>query len=750
MANHNNNGPKLIVNGGNADNLITGGTGDDTLTGGLGGDIFVITSGGGSDTIIDFSAGDRLDITAFGFGDFSSFAAAVHASGADTVVSLGNGETLTLKNVEPSVLTPANVTLVEAPPVAPPVSLPATTLPTGTLPLPGTSSYWATTTIAGTTMLGTNRNDTLTAATGNVTLEGGLGDDVYNVYNQTDIVIEREGEGIDTIVTYASSYALAADQSLENLILAGTNAASGTGNALNNSIKGNVATNLLDGGKGDDVLTGNGGTDTFILAKGNGFDTITDFAATGGGRDTIQLSGFGITSFADLATRLTQVGADTVLSLGDGDGLVLRNVALADLTANNFKLVFDGTSAADTITGGSGNDILSGAGGRDTYVISNGAGSDTITGFVSGSGGDYLKIVDYGFTNLATFLAACTQAGADTVVDLGNGETLTLKNVMASRLIAANVVFANDLSDVAVQIVTPPSGAPTHWYSTNVAGSSLSGTSGNDQMSAGAANVTLTGGTGDDIYIVADAATTKVVEKAGEGIDTIRTWYSYALPTDQSIENLTLMGAGNLNATGNALDNLITGNNASNVITGGLGSDTFTGGGGSDTFLVVKGTGAKTITDFATSGSGADVIRLDGFGWANFEGIKAQMVQIGSDVAVWLGGNDSLLLKNLQLASLTAANFTFVRTVDALVGTATADTLNGGDGNDILYGGAGRDAFVIDRNNGSDTIVDFAAGPNGDFLDLRHYAFTTFSSLKEAMTQTGSDVAIRPVGRRGH
>jgi Ca2+-binding RTX toxin-like protein len=743
MANQNNNRTKLIVTGGNADDLIAGGAGDDTLTGGLGDDTFVVARGGGSDTITDFGPGDRLDITAFGFGDFSSFAAAAHASGADTVVSLGSGETLTLKNIQPSALTSANVALIPAPTLAPPTSPPATTLPAGVLPLSGTSSHWATTSITGTTMFGTSRNDTLTAATGNVTLEGGLGDDVYNVYNQTDLVIERDGEGIDTIVTYASSYALAGDQSLENLILAGTNAASGTGNALNNFIKGNVATNILDGGKGDDVLTGNGGTDTFVLARGGGFDTITDFAATGSGRDTIQLRGFGISSFAELATRLTQMGADTVLSLGDGDGLVLKNVALAELTENNFKLVFDGTNAADTITGGSGDDIMSGAGGRDTFVISRGAGSDTITGFVSGSGGDYLKVANYGFTNFATFLAACTQVGADTIVDLGNGETLTLKNVVASRLIAANVVFANDLSDVAVQTVTPPSGAPTHWYSTNVAGSSLTGTSGNDQMSAGAANVTLTGGMGDDIYIVADPSTTKIVEKAGEGIDTIQSWYSYALPTDQSIENLTLMGTSNLNATGNALDNLITGNSGANLITGGLGGDTFTGGGGSDTFLLVKGTGAKTITDFATSRSGADVVRLDGFGWANFEALKAQMVQIGSDVAVWLGGNDSLLLKNVQLASLTAANFSFVRTADTVVGTAAADTLNGGDGNDILSGGGGRDAFVVDRNNGSDTIVDFAAGPNGDFLDLRHYAFTTFSSLKAAMTQTGSDVVIR-------
>jgi Ca2+-binding RTX toxin-like protein len=737
----NNTVPKLIVTGGNQDNIIKGGLGNDTLTGGLGHDVFQITKGAGSDTITDFSSDAFLLISNYAFTDFGSFAAAMTQSGADTIVSLGSGETLTLKGVAMSSITPTNVSFSQAaPPQAPPV-LP--TPPADTLAASAKSTHWMASGVSGTTVVGTSGSDSLSATAGNVTLDGGLGDDIYTVYNQSDLVIEKAGAGIDTVVTWAGSYALANDQSLENLTLAGTAASSGTGNDLNNIITGNASNNILDGGRGNDALVGGGGKDTFLVTKGNGFDTIRDFAATGSGIDTIQLSGFSVTSFADLANYMGQVGADTVLSFGNGDSVVLKNIAMSDLTAANFRLVFTGTAANDTLTGGSGNDLLTGGKGRDTFVIGKGGGSDTITDFAYGSGGDVLKISNYGFTTFASFIAASSQSGYDAIVSLGNGETLILNNVVTSKLVAGNLIFANDgIGDVVTQVVTPPSGAPGKWFSSNVAGSTVNGTTGNDQLSAGAANITLIGGAGDDIYIAADATTTKVIEAANAGIDTIQSWYSYVLPTDQYVENLSLMGTGNINGTGNDLNNLITGNGATNILTGGLGSDTFTGGGGADTFVILKGTGMKTIADFATSGAGADVVKLDGFSWGTFEALKTQMRQNGADTVIWLGGDDSVLLKNVQTTSLTAANFGLVRVADVLVGGAAADTLNGGDGNDILTGGTGRDTFVIDRGNGSDTVTAFAAGANGDFLDLRHYAFTSFAQLKSAMAQVGADTVI--------
>ena len=44
-----------------------------------------------------------------------------------------------------------------------------------------------------------------------------------------------------------------------------------------------------------------------------------------------------------------------------------------------------------------------------------------------------------------------------------------------------------------------------------------------------------------------------------------------------SVENLTLLGTGNINGTGNALNNVITGNAGTNVLNGGAGADNMRG-----------------------------------------------------------------------------------------------------------------------------------------------------------------------------
>jgi Ca2+-binding RTX toxin-like protein len=57
---------------------------------------------------------------------------------------------------------------------------------------------------------------------------------------------------------------------------------------------------------------------------------------------------------------------------------------------------------------------------------------------------------------------------------------------------------------------------------------------------------------------------------------------SYALGVD--LEKLTLLGSGNTNGTGNALDNRLIGNSGNNTLTGGLGRDIMTGKAGADDF----------------------------------------------------------------------------------------------------------------------------------------------------------------------
>ena len=135
-----------------------------------------------------------------------------------------------------------------------------------------------------------------------------------------------------------------------------------------------------------------------------------------------------------------------------------------------------------------------------------------------------------------------------------------------------------------------------------------------------AAKDTMSGGKGDDTYLVADRFDV-VRESSKAGVDTVVSLISYTLGSN--VENLELIGrleAGvpdnqaqllNINGTGNTLDNQITGSSGNNVLDGKAGNDWLAGGAGSDTFTfstALNGTrNVDTIADFT---AGDDLIAL--------------------------------------------------------------------------------------------------------------------------------------------
>ena len=78
-------------------------------------------------------------------------------------------------------------------------------------------------------------------------------------------------------------------------------------------------------------------------------------------------------------------------------------------------------------------------------------------------------------------------------------------------------------------------------------------------------------------------------ETGGNGTDTVQSWISFSLADPVhaigEIENLTLLGSGALNATGNALGNVLIGNSGNNILVGGAGADTLNGNWGADTMF---------------------------------------------------------------------------------------------------------------------------------------------------------------------
>ncbi|KQP89811.1 hypothetical protein ASF60_19005 [Methylobacterium sp. Leaf113] len=80
-----------------------------------------------------------------------------------------------------------------------------------------------------------------------------------------------------------------------------------------------------------------------------------------------------------------------------------------------------------------------------------------------------------------------------------------------------------------------------------------------------------------------------------------------------------------------------------------------------DTFVFISGFGRDTVTKFhAGSGNGHDTLWLDSAQVSNFVEIQSHMTAIGSDTLVSLSPADSILLKNVQIASLKLENFHFI------------------------------------------------------------------------------------------
>ncbi|MBB3224165.1 beta strand repeat-containing protein [Pseudoduganella umbonata] len=224
---------------------------------------------------------------------------------------------------------------------------------------------------------------------------------------------------------------------------------------------------------------------------------------------------------------------------------------------------------------------------------------------------------------------------------------------------------------------------------------------GNDTIDGGGGADTLEGGAGDDTYIVADSRVV-VVEKANEGIDTVRAGVDFTLVAN--VENLVITGTAGRLGVGNALNNALTGSSGNDTLSGGAGSDTLAGGAGDDTY-VVDAVGDIIVE---TAGSGTDTVQvaMTARNATYVLGENVEHATITSTAAVNLGGNglDNALTGN------AAAN--------TLTGGAGNDTLDGGRGSDKLDGGAGDDTYIVDvtgdkvtelAGNGRDTVLSGAA-----------------------------------------
>src|SRR5262245_2712079 len=85
--------------------------------------------------------------------------------------------------------------------------------------------------------------------------------------------------------------------------------------------------------KVSDPLFGQSDADRFVYTDAYGVDTLGDFFGIAGGQhDLVDLTGFTeISSFADVMSQSSQVGADVVIDFGGGNTLTLQNTFIASL-----------------------------------------------------------------------------------------------------------------------------------------------------------------------------------------------------------------------------------------------------------------------------------------------------------------------------------------------------------------------------------------------------------------------------------
>lgn len=614
-------------------------------------------------------------------------------------------------------------------------------------------------------------NDKLSADGGDNYLDGGEGANTLQVTGNNNALFA--GAGNDTLLAWGDGNYLDAGNGKNTMFVQGKNNAlyAGTGNDNlqatggnnyldggdgNNTLVAEMGGNTLLGGAGDDLLSSTGGHSSLDAGDGNnrlvaegGYNTLV----AGNGNDDIRAAG-GNNSLAggDGADTLIADGGNNILCGGAGDDILVARGGcnLLDGGEGRDLYVFDAGFGTNHIAD-------SGTGGNTLRFNFDFAGSGILVGLgslkLSFATRDELHIDNYdpndptGTCSIDTFVFNDRTLSLQEVLDLGgpavdytqgpdivgtdNAETLTgtdLREHIYGRA-GDDVILAGGRDDV------------------------IDAGDGNDVIDGGTGADVMRGGLGNDTYSVDQAGDQVIEDQAGP---TYTTWdYVWTpsgylvLPHDHvspdtgdtvnasigytlgaNLENLNLLGADNIDGTGNELDNRIVGNAGNNVLTGGAGVDWLEGGEGND--RLDGGTGNDTLyggagddslsggvgddvleggtgADAMTGGAGHDVYFVDNAGDTVTENTGEGVDTVDSSVTFMLGAN----LENLTLTGVDNIDGTGNELDNRITGNegdnvlisgAGNDTLDGGAGADMMLGGAGDDTYLVD--NGADVIVE--------------------------------------------
>ena len=596
-------------------------------------------------------------------------------------------------------------------------------------------------------LTGTDGTDVLMAQPETEKLEGGAGDDIYFLYDNTAQVIEAEDGGHD--LAYLSGAGpitlpdnvedgffgmlVAPDRvsitgnDMDNTfwitgasvsLRAGTgddtvNAEQWSGNRIwgedgNDILKGGNWSDRLDGGTGNDTLQGGRGTD--FLKGGAGADQMDG----GAGFDTIDYKSADTDIYVNLHTgrgyggdaqgdHLT--GIERVWGSKHGD-TIMGDHGVNTVLGYNGNDYINAFGGDDDLYGGNGNDILVAGDGNDRAQGE--AGDDQIDG---GRGNDLL----IGGT------------GADTL-DGGQGEDVADYSASTGEVyvnLNTGRGYENDADGDRLSNIEEVTGSA---FNDTLMGSAqddiLSGGAGDDYINASHGDDTLIGGTGADALVGSFGTDTASYEDSAEGV-VVQLGLGKGWQGDAAGDSYH----GIENATGSTYADTLIGNSQNNLLTGGAGDDYLHGGHGDD--FLTGGAGADALV----GGTGSDTVDYE---------MSATAVTINLSTLTASGGDaqgDTFwAVENIQGSNHD----------DTLTGARDSGHIWGGDGDDLIIigqgdtameGGQGADRFIIDAFQLDDQALHRIMDFNADTDSLIFKGAVTLTSLTTDAGSTHIELA---------
>ena len=383
------------------------------------------------------------------------------------------------------------------------------------------------------------------------------------------------------------------------------------GNIANAMLHNNNTASLIEnaiGGTGDDLIVGNQGAND--LKGGNGNDSLKGLAGNdtmwgGSGNDTCY---FNVASTACVVTYDASAQAYIVTTAGGGVD-TLKSIEFFSFTD---KTVTAGVITPDSPVLLSSTPSDGAKSVKDSANITLTFSEDVVAGagkiVIRQSNGALFQSFDVASSSAITIAGSVVTINPTGTFKEGTSYYVTIdsgafKDTDGKKF--SGIADKTSLNFSVERGIARGTGQSERIGGTNeddriyAAGGNdiVQGKNGDDFIDGGRGHDNLAGGRGDDTYRV-NHARDKIVEAAGQGTDLIQSSVSFTLPAN--VEQLQLIGSGNINGAGNSLGNTITGNVGRNALSGKSGADSLDGGAGKDKLDGGKG------HDTLTGGVGAD------------------------------------------------------------------------------------------------------------------------------------------------